>query len=63
MPTTTESDAQDWDAVIESAIPEGPLPSGRAGNLYFEFPGKMTKVKSLVLQYSGPGGKLELRLR
>lgn len=63
MPTTTESDAQDWDAVIESAIPEGPLPSGRAGNLYFDFPGKMTKVKSLVLQYSGSGGKLELRLR
>lgn len=61
--STTEGDAQDWDAAIESAIPEGPVPSGRAGNLYFDFPGKMTKVKSLILVYSGPGGKLELRLR
>jgi hypothetical protein len=63
MPTTTDSDAQDWDVAIESALPEGPLQSGRAGNLYFDYPGKMTKVKSLVLQYSGPGGNLELRLR
>lgn len=61
--TTTVGDALDWDAAIESAIPEGPLQSGRAGNLYFDFPGKMTKVKSLVLLYSGPGGILEFRLR
>ncbi len=63
MPATTEGEAQDWDAAIESAIPEGPVQSGRAGNLYFDFPGKMTKVKSVVLQYSGAGGKLDLRLR
>jgi len=63
MPTTTEGEAQDWDAAIESAILEGPVQSGRAGNLYFDFPGKMTKVKNLVLQYTGPGGKLDLRLR
>lgn len=63
MPTTTEGEAQDWDAAIESAILEGPVQIGRAGNLYFDFPGKMTKVKNLVLQYTGPGGKLDLRLR
>jgi len=58
-----EVEVRDWDAAIESALVEGGLQSGRAGNLYFEYPGKMTKVKSLVLVYEGAGGKLELKLR
>lgn len=55
--------ARNWDAAIESALVEGGLQSGRAGNLYFEYPGKVTKVKSLVLEYEGAGGKLDLKLR
>lgn len=61
--TLSEEQTRDWDAAIESALPEGPITSGRAGNLYFEYKGKMTKVKSLILQYEGSGGKMELRLR
>lgn len=57
-----EGEQQNWDAAVESGIPEGPV-HGRAGNLFFEYPGKMTKVKSLILSYEGPGGKLELKLR
>jgi hypothetical protein len=52
-----------WDAAIESALPEGPLPSGRAGNLFFPYPGKMSKVKRMILHYKGPGGTLDLQLR
>jgi hypothetical protein len=55
-------EAKDWDAAVESGIPEGVI-QGRAGNLFFEYSGKMTKVKSLILAYDGPGGKLELKLR
>lgn len=61
--STSNPEQRNWDVAIESALPEGPLQSGRAGNLYFEFTGKMTKVKSLVLEYDGAGGKLELKLR
>jgi hypothetical protein len=61
--TMTDADHRDWDAAIESALVEGSLQSGRAGNLYFEYSGKMTKVKSLVLEYEGAGGKLDLKLR
>lgn len=60
---TEEKAEQDWDVAIESALPEGPLQSGRAGNLFFEYPGKMTKVKSIVLEYEGSGGKVEIKLR
>lgn len=58
-----EKPGQDWDVAIESALPEGPLQSGRAGNLFFEYPGKMTKVRTIVLEYEGAGGKLEIKLR
>lgn len=59
----TEGDARDWDAAPESALVEGPLASGRAGNLFFAYPGKMSKVKSLILQYDGAAGRLDLKLR
>ena len=62
--TVTEEKAeQDWDVAIESALPEGPLQSGRAGNLFFEYSGKMTKAKTIVLEYEGSGGKVEIKLR
>jgi len=61
--TVKEGASDDWDAAIESAIVEGPLKSARAGNLFFEYAGKMTKVKSLVLEYKGAGGMVELKLR
>jgi hypothetical protein len=54
---------RDWDAAVESYLPEGPLQSARAGNLFFEYPGKMTKVKQMELLYEGPGGKVSLKLR
>jgi len=53
---------QNWNAAIESGIPEGAI-HGRAGNLFFDYPGKMTKVNCLILAYEGLGGKLELKLR
>ena len=58
-----EKSEQNWDVAVESSLPEGPLQSGRAGNLFFEYPGKMTKVKTIVLEYEGPGGKVEIKLR
>lgn len=58
-----EKAEQDWDEAIASALPEGPMQSGRAGNLFFEYPGKMTKVKRIVLEYEGSGGKVEIKLR
>lgn len=51
------------DEAIESALPEGPLQSGRAGNLFFEYSGKMTKAKTIILEYEGSGGKVEIKLR
>jgi hypothetical protein len=61
--TTQEADKRDWDAVVEAALVEGGLQSARAGNLYFEYSGKMTQVKGLVLEYQGDGGKVEIRIR
>jgi hypothetical protein len=61
--TTQEPPYNAWDALVESALPEGPLASGRAGNLFFVYPGKMSKVKRMILHYKGPGGVIALKLR
>ncbi len=54
---------QAWDAALESALAEGPVQGGRAGNLFFAFPVKTNKIKSVVLEYSGGGSVLEIKLR
>jgi hypothetical protein len=35
----------------------------RAGNLFFAYSGKMTKVKKIVLEYEGEAGRITLPLR
>ncbi|WP_031500692.1 hypothetical protein [Bryobacter aggregatus] len=52
-----------WDAAVESSLPEGKLMGTRAGNLFFSFPGKTAKVKSMVLEYSGEREPIQLKLR
>ena len=54
---------QPWEAGLESSLTEGPLEKARAGNLFFTYPAKTNKMKSLVLEYSGNGGTLEIKLR
>ncbi len=61
--TVREGELENWDAAVESGLPEGPLQSARAGNLFFPFKGKMTKVKTIVLEYEGVAGRMELKLR
>lgn len=66
LPGTREENPEqykDWDAAVESYLPEGPVQSARAGNLFFEYAGKTTKVKQMELLYDGPGGKVVLKLR
>lgn len=58
-----EAEQRRGDAAIESSLVEGHLAGPRAGNLFFFFDGKMTKVKSLVLVYESATGKHELKLR
>ena len=58
-----ENPQHEWDAALESSFPEGKLQSSRAGNLFFFFPGKTAKLKSMTLEYNGEGGKLEIKLR
>lgn len=58
-----EGEEQRWDGAVESSLVEGVPGSARAGNLFFHYEGKMTKVKSMVLMYESVNGKLELKLR
>jgi hypothetical protein len=60
---TTEDSPDAAQAALESALPEGPLTAPRAGNLYFEIPQKLSKVKSLLLVYEKQQIRLELKLR
>ena len=62
-PAPIDKTQQPWEAGVESSLAEGPLQGARAGNLFFAFPGKTNKMKSLVLEYSGNGGTLEIKLR
>ncbi len=61
--STREGEERDWDAAVLSALAEGAGSGARAGNLYFAYSGKMTKVKKIVLEYEGDGGKISLPLR
>ncbi len=61
--STTEGEGRDWDAAVESGLVEVVGGSARAGNLYFAYGGKMTKVKKIVLDYEGDAGKVSLKLR
>lgn len=61
-PAPIDKSQQPWEAGLESSLAEGPLQGARAGNLFFAFPAKTSKMKSLVLEYSGNGGTFEIRL-
>ncbi len=50
-------------AAVESSFLEGPLQGPRAGNLYFDVPGKLSKVKSILLVYENHEIRRELKLR
>ncbi len=54
---------QAWDAALESALAEGRVEGAKAGNLFFAVPNKTNKIKTVVLEYSGGGGVLEIKLR
>ena len=58
-----EGDERDWDAAASSGLAEGAGSGARAGNLFFAYSGKMTKVKKIVLEYEGEAGRITLPLR
>lgn len=58
-----EGDERDWDAAARSGLPEVAGSGARAGNLFFAYSGKMTKVKKIVLDYVGEAGQITLPLR
>jgi hypothetical protein len=49
--------------VVQAALPEGPASLPVKGYLYFAYRGKMKKIKSLELIYTGPTGDTAIRLR
>ena len=52
-----------WNArVVKVAFPEGERPLPQAGLLFFRYGGKPSGIHSLELIYSGPGGKVTLKL-
>jgi hypothetical protein len=61
--TTREGDERDWDAAARSGLPEVAGSGARAGNLFFAYSCKMTKVKKIVLEYEGEAGRITLPLR
>ena len=61
-PAPIDKSQQPWEAGIESSLAEGKLQGIRAGNLFFAFPGKTNKMKSVVLEYSGNGDTVEIKI-
>lgn len=55
---------REWESrVIKQAFPEGDRPLPQAGLLFFRYGGKVSKINSLELIYSGPDGKATLELQ
>jgi len=49
--------------VQKASLLEGERPLPEAGLIYFQHRGKVDKIHSLELIYSGPGGKASLNLK
>jgi hypothetical protein len=49
--------------VVKAALPEAPTTLPVKGYLYFPYRGKIKKIKTLELIYTGPAGDASLRLR
>lgn len=49
--------------VTQAALEEGEATGPRAGFIYFRWKEKLTRAKSIVLIYEGPGGKITLPLK
>ena len=49
--------------VTDCALPEGDFDAPVSGYVYFAYPGKTDKIKSLELVFSGPAGSTRLKLR
>jgi hypothetical protein len=50
------------DLVVRVALPEGEARVPVSGYLYFAYQGKTSRIRSLDLEYSGPGGSVTLPL-
>ncbi len=50
------------EVVVQAALPEGPAPKPTSGFLYFPYRGKLSRVHSLELIFSGPEGAARLPL-
>ncbi len=49
--------------VVQTALPEGEAAGPVSGYLYFPYKGKVTKIRSLELQYAAPAGRASLVLK
>jgi hypothetical protein len=59
QPDPQERDAQ---AVVELAFPEGETRQPAAGYLYFRWGKRLKDIKTLTLDFSGPGGPAAIRI-